>query len=162
MRQLMDIILSCLIVMIFHEAIENNWRLWQHKIEDNFIGFKAKHGITTERRLYITTFSSFWRILINKTGSMIKGMKKNEYSAFRHHEVIYCDNDQIRSVAQSCLILHDPMNCSVPGLPVHHQLPEFTQTHPSSQWCHPAISSSVIPFSSCPKSLLASESFPMS
>ena len=33
---------------------------------------------------------------------------------------------------------------------------------PSSQWCHPAISSSVIPFSSCPKSLPASESFPMS
>ena len=33
---------------------------------------------------------------------------------------------------------------------------------PSSRWCHPAISSSVIPFSSCPQSLLASESFPMS
>ena len=33
---------------------------------------------------------------------------------------------------------------------------------PSNQWCHPAISSSVIPFSSCPQSLLASESFPMS
>ena len=32
---------------------------------------------------------------------------------------------------------------------------------PSSQWCHPAISSSVVPFSSCPQSLLASESFPM-
>ena len=33
------------------------------------------------------------------------------------------------SVAQSCLTLCDPMNCSMPGLPVHHQLPEFTQTH---------------------------------
>ena len=33
------------------------------------------------------------------------------------------------SVAQSCLTLSDPMNCSRPGLPVHHQLPEFTQTH---------------------------------
>ena len=33
---------------------------------------------------------------------------------------------------------------------------------PSSQWCHPAISSSVVPFSFCPKSLPASESFPMS
>ena len=37
--------------------------------------------------------------------------------------------DQIRSVAQSCLTLCDPMNRSTPGLPVHHQLPEFTQTH---------------------------------
>ena len=31
------------------------------------------------------------------------------------------------SVAQSCPILCNPMNCSTPGLPVHHQLPEFTQ-----------------------------------
>ena len=38
-------------------------------------------------------------------------------------------SDQIRSVAQSCLTLCDPMNRSMPGLPVHHQLPEFTQTH---------------------------------
>ena len=35
-------------------------------------------------------------------------------------------------------------------------------SHPSSQWCHLAISSSVVPFSSCPQSLPASESFPMS
>ena len=37
--------------------------------------------------------------------------------------------DQIRSVTQSCPTLCDPMNRSTPGLPVHHQLPEFTQTH---------------------------------
>ena len=37
--------------------------------------------------------------------------------------------DQIRSVAQSCPTLCDPMNRSTPGPPVHHQLPEFTQTH---------------------------------
>ena len=36
---------------------------------------------------------------------------------------------QFSSVAQSCLTLCDPMNCSTPGLPVHHQLPEFTQIH---------------------------------
>ena len=36
---------------------------------------------------------------------------------------------QFSSVAQSCPILCDPMNCSTPGLPVHHHLPEFTQTH---------------------------------
>ena len=37
-----------------------------------------------------------------------------------------------------------------------------SDSHPSSQWCHPAISSSVVPFSSCPQSLPASESLPMS
>src|SRR5574337_1668896 len=36
---------------------------------------------------------------------------------------------QFSSVAQSCLTHCDPINCSMPGLPVHHQLPEFTQTH---------------------------------
>ena len=36
---------------------------------------------------------------------------------------------QFSSVAQSCLTLCDPKECSTPGLPVHHQLPEFTQTH---------------------------------
>ena len=37
-----------------------------------------------------------------------------------------------------------------------------SDSRPSSRWCHPAISSSVVPFSSCPQSLPASESFPMS
>ena len=63
---------------------------------------------------------------------------------------------QFSSVAQSCPTLCNPMNHSTPGLPVH------PDSSPSSQWCHPAISSSVVPFSSCPKSLPASESFPMS
>ena len=46
--------------------------------------------------------------------------------------------------------------CQSPTLRVH------SDSRPSSQWCHPAISSSVAPFSSCPQSLPASESFPMS
>ena len=36
---------------------------------------------------------------------------------------------QFSSVTQSCLTLCNPMDCSMPGLPVHHQLPELTQTH---------------------------------
>ena len=53
----------------------------------------------------------------------------------------------ISSVAQSCLTLCDPMDSSMPGLPGHHQLPEFTQTHsiesvmPSNNLilCHPLL-----------------------
>ena len=67
---------------------------------------------------------------------------------------------QFSSVAQSCPTLCDPMNRSTPGLPVHHQLPEFTQTHVHR--VGDAIQSSVAPFSSCPQSLPASGSFPMS
>ena len=40
-----------------------------------------------------------------------------------------CTNVQFSSVAQSCPTFCDHMNCSTPGLPVHHQLPEFNQTH---------------------------------
>ena len=51
---------------------------------------------------------------------------------------------------------HTRPPCPSPTPGVH------SDSHPSSQWCHPAISSSVVPFSSCPQSLPASESFPMS
>ena len=48
--------------------------------------------------------------------------------------LFFCDwvfsSVQFSSVAQSCPTLCDPMNHSTPGLPVHHQLPEFTQTRP--------------------------------
>ena len=53
------------------------------------------------------------------------------------------------------------MDCSMPGFPVHLQLLEFTQTRPSSQWCHPTIISPVIPFSRL-QPFLESESFQMS
>jgi len=67
------------------------------------------------------------------------------------------------SVAQSCLTLCNPMNCSTPGFPVLHHLPRAcSNSCPLSQGCHPTISYSVIPFSFCLWSFPASGSFPMS
>ena len=61
---------------------------------------------------------------------------------------------QFSSVAQSCPTLCDPMNHNTPGLPVLSPTPRvYSNSFPSSQWCHPAISSSAIPFSSFPQSL---------
>ena len=70
------------------------------------------------------------------------------------------------SVQFSCSVVSDSLQphesqharppCPLPTPGVH------SDSHPSSQWCHPAISSSVVPFTSCPQSLPASESFPMS
>ena len=70
------------------------------------------------------------------------------------------------SVQFSCSVVFDSLQphesqhtrppCPSPTPGVH------PDSRPSSQWCHPAISSSVVPFSSSPQSLLASESFPMS
>ena len=48
---------------------------------------------------------------------------------FKKLEIELPSVSQFSSVAQSCLTLCDPINCSTPGLLVHHQLPEFTQTH---------------------------------
>ena len=65
-----------------------------------------------------------------------------------------------RSVVSNSLQLHESQHarppCPSPSPGVH------SDSRPSSWWCHPAISSSVIPFSSCPQSLPASESFPIS
>ena len=69
---------------------------------------------------------------------------------------------QFSSVTQSCPTLCKPMNHSTPGLPPSPTPRVHSDSCPSSQWCHPAISSSVVPFSSCPESLPTSESFPMS
>ena len=67
------------------------------------------------------------------------------------------------SVAQSCPTLCDPMDCSTPGFPVLHHLPELAQTH--VHWVgdaiQPSLSSSLIPFS-CLQSFSASGSFLMS
>ena len=66
-----------------------------------------------------------------------------------------------RSVVSHSLCPHESQHarppCSSSPTPRVH-----SNSHPSSRWCHPAISSSVVPFSSCPQSLPASESFPMS
>ena len=58
-----------------------------------------------------------------------------------------CEIVQFSSVTQSCPTLSDLMDCSMPGLPVHHQLLEFTQTHVHSvgdaiQPSHPLLSPS--------------------
>ena len=47
----------------------------------------------------------------------------------RKHKLSYLGSVQFSSVTQSCPTLCDPINYSMPGFPVHHQLPEFTQTH---------------------------------
>ena len=53
------------------------------------------------------------------------------------------------------------MDCSTPGFPVHPTSGAYSSSGPLSPWCHPTISSSVAPLSSCPQSFPASESFPV-
>ena len=67
---------------------------------------------------------------------LLAGGKNHIYLLTIHFPGVYCNlssavtqSVQFSSVTQSCLTLCNPMNCSTPGLPVHHQLPESTQTH---------------------------------
>ena len=93
------------------------------------------------------SFDSLWL----KSNICVQAWKMNVYNSV-----------QFSSVVQSCRTLwpHESQHarplCPSPTPVVHWD------SRPSSRWCHPAISSSVIPFSSCPQSLPASESFPMS
>ena len=89
--------------------------------------------------------------------------KKKKIQTGRYHlqYIQWIRSDQIsHSVVSDCLQPHEsqharpPCPSPTPGVD--------SDSRPSSQWCHPAISFSVIPFSSCPQSLPASESFPMS
>ena len=54
---------------------------------------------------------------------------KNDNWETHYFIIISYNSDQFSSVAQSCLTLCNSMDCSTPGLPVHHQLPELVQTH---------------------------------
>ena len=83
-----------------------------------------------------------------------------------------------REVVQSCPTLSDPLDCSLSGFSVHGIFQArvlewvaiafsptpwvYTNSCPFSGWCHPTISSSVLPFSSCLQSFLASGAFQMS
>ena len=73
-----------------------------------------------------TPWSNFWKIGENAHPPPV-GVPAREKTLWGFPSMfpIY----QFSSVAQSCPTLYDPMNCSTPGLPVHHHLPEFTQTH---------------------------------
>ena len=113
----------------------------------------AQNIIYSDKQVFQVNQRLEWTVSFNK--SYWINSKLNELPLFWSGQVI--------SVTQSCLTLCDPMNHSTPGLPVHHHFPRVhSNSRPSSRWCHPAISSSVIPFSSCPQSLPAAESFPMS
>ena len=98
--------------------------------------------INSDQRSCTPTLNRLHREVVEmKEWSHKKGQDPACHSLGTRESALSCDfsithfltckwgSDQIRSVTQSCPTLCDPMNRSTPGLPVHHQLPEFTQTH---------------------------------
>ena len=83
--------------------------------------------------LVFSVMSSSWSFcLTNPTKNKMPGdylAQLNIRKKLRKTNLKYVCTIQFSSVSQSCPTLYDPMNCSTPGLSVHHQLLEFTQTH---------------------------------
>ena len=127
-------------------------------------------------KLLVTFFIVHWDIVhlrtknftihmeTQKTPNNQSSLEKEEWSWRNQPSWLHLTQDSVQfsSVAQSCPTLwphesqHTRPPCPSPSLWIH------SKSHPLSWWCHPAISSSVIPFSFCPQSLPASESFLMS
>ena len=119
---------------------------WHHPLKGHKFALTPGDGEGRES----LTCSSLWG---RKELNTVEWLNKNKY--------IYTSSVQFsHSVVSTSLQPHQSQHarppCLSPTSGVH------SNSQPSSQWCHPAISSSVVPFSSCPQSLPASESFPMS
>ena len=113
---------------------------------------------------------------MEKVGRFLKKLTTDYVIIKQPHLQVYIQENKIENLrgitsavlcfssVQSCPKLCNPMDCSTPGFPVHRQLPPevYSNSHPLSWWCHPTISSSVIPFSFCLQSFPPSGSFQMS
>ena len=93
----------------------------------------------------------------------LKGLTQFQvHTRYSQNESCYCYY-LCCSVVKSCTTLCDPHGLQHARLPCPSLCPGvYSDLYPLSWWCHPAISSSVTPFSSCPQSFLASRSFPTS
>ena len=80
------------------------------------------HGVSIHYQM-VNTEISFIIFFVGEDGEALYSQQK-QYLSW-----LWLRSVQFSSVAQSCLTFCDPMDCSTPGLPVHHQLLKFTQTH---------------------------------
>ena len=143
--------------------IEDLWQPWiyQHHFFPNRIWrfsqcFNLSH-------YYYTCYDDMWSVIFWYYFCKKTAIQKAQimdslffFLAIKYFKIMYSC-----SVAKLYMTLCDPMNCSTSGFSVLHHLSVCSNSCPSSRWCHRTISSSVIPFSSCPQSFPVSGSFPV-
>ena len=132
-------------------------KLWEI-VKDRETWRAVVHGVTKSQTWLSnwTTTTSPWPL----TG-ILAGKYRTGKNNVRKLWLVHCwrlwsqESVQFSSIAQSCPTLCNPMNCSTPGLPVHHQLPESNQTH--LHWVGDAIQSSHPLLSPSPPALTLSQ-----
>ena len=102
------------------------WWFGDRLIQIGQVSSNRNSGCCAQKRCWLVLQKNFSCFLII---FLLKDNCFTEFCCFLSNLNMNHPSDQIRSVAQSCLTLCNPMNRSMPGLPVHHQLTEFTQTH---------------------------------
>ena len=107
----------------------------------------SNHLILCHPLLLLPSMFPSIRVFSNELALHIRWLKYWSFSFSISPPNEYTSSVQFSSVAHSCPTLCNPMNCSMPGLPVHHQLPEFTQTQvhrvgDAIQPSHPVLSPS--------------------
>ena len=144
-----------------------------HTVKGFGIGNKAKVDVFLELSCFfddptavcslISDSSAFPKSSLNIWNFLVHVLLRPSLESFEHYVASmwneYSSVQFSRSVVSDSLRPHELQHarppCSSPSPGVH------SDSRPSSPWCHPAVSSWVVPFSSCPQSLPASESFPM-
>ena len=118
--------------------------------------------------LFLLLMNTKETLLPQPDGSIIHGNTESvtQFVTYFPLPLWLCTSLQSSSVQLRCSVVSDslqPHESQYARPPCPSTTPRvYSNSRPSSQWCHPAISSSVVPFSSCPQSLKASGSFPMS
>ena len=107
-------------------ALRIPWTVWKGKKIGHWkMNFPGENMLLEKSGEIVTEIIKRWSQSKNNTQLWIWPVMEVKSIAVKSNIA----SDQIRSVAQSCPTLCDPMNHSTPGLPVHHQLPAFTQTN---------------------------------
>ena len=120
-------------VFLNESALHIRWtKYWSFSF--NISSFNEYSGLTSFRMDWLDLI----QVIINSGKSWIITVRTiHEFNITEGFETTVHSAIQFSSVAQTCLTLCNPMNCSTPGLPVHHQLLKFTQTH--VHWVSDAI-----------------------